>query len=89
MDCYQIGDTVLVIQVPPYLYTDNPVAKDTAQFFERCLNHVFHVRDFDLHGQLELWVTEEGEQAADCLAHTIWIEPEYVKPITEAKEPTV
>ena len=89
MDCYQIGDSVRVIQVPPYLYSDNPVDKDTAQFFERCLDHVFHVKDFDQYGQLELWVTEEGEQAPDRLAHTIWIEPEYVKPVVEVESPTV
>jgi hypothetical protein len=77
---YQVGDKVRVMQVPPYLYRDDPVDNDTALFFERCVGNVFRVEDFDKHGQLELWVTEEGFQAPNILAHTIFIEPEYVVP---------
>jgi hypothetical protein len=85
----QIGDKVRVILVPPYLYTDNPVDKDTARFFERCLGKTFRVEDFDEYGQLELWVMEDGSQAPDSLAHTIWIEPEYAEPTTETETPTI
>jgi len=81
---YQVGDKVRVIQIPPYLYRDDPVDKETARFFERCLGQVFRVKDLDEHGQLELWATDEGRQAPDLAAHTdtIWIEPEYVEPVT-------
>ena len=80
---YQVGDKVRVMQVPPYLYRDDPVDKETAQFFECCLGQVFRVEDFDEYGQLELWVTDEGKQAPGRLSpHTIWIEPEYVEPAT-------
>ncbi len=81
---YQIGDEVRVMQVPPYLYRDDPVDNETASFFERCLGNVFRVEDFDRHGQLELWVTDEGAQAPNVHAHSIFIEPEYVEPATEA-----
>ncbi len=86
---YQVGDKVRVIRVPLYLNTDNPVDKDTARFFERCLGKTFQVEDFDEYGQLELWVTEDGSQAPDILAHTIWVEPEYVERMTEAENSTV
>ena len=79
MAYYQVGDVVRVTQVPPYLYTGNPVDQDTARMFELCLRHQFRVEAFDEYGQLELWVTDEGKQAADCLSHTIWIEPEFVE----------
>ena len=72
---YNTAYRVRVIRIPPCLYTENPVDKNTAHFFERCLGKAFRVEDFDKHGQLELWVTEEGNQAPDILAHTIWIEP--------------
>jgi hypothetical protein len=81
---YQAGDRVRVIQVPPYLYRDDPVDRITAQFFERCLGQAFRVQDLDEHGQLELWATDAGTEAPDRMAHTIWIEPEYVAPDTGA-----
>ena len=79
---YQAGCKVRVIQVPPYLYTDDPVAKETAAFFERCLGKVFRVEGFDENGQLELWATGRGNQRRriGMNSHTIWIEPEYVEP---------
>jgi hypothetical protein len=76
---YQIGDRVRVTLVPPYLYRDDPVDRITAEFFERCLGGAFRVEGFDEHGQLELWATDAGGQAPNRLAHTIWIEPEYVE----------
>ena len=88
MTSYQIGDTVRVMQEPPYLYTDSPVDKDTAQFFERCLGQTFRIEAFDERGQLELWVTEAGRQAPDKLAHTIWIEPEFVASVAKAEQPS-
>ena len=78
-DC-QIGDKVRVMQVPPCLHSEDQADNETALFFERCVGNVFRVQDFDKHGQLELWVTEEGLQALNVLAHTIFIEPEYVMP---------
>ncbi len=75
---YQIGDKVRVMQVPPYLYRDDAVDNETALFFERCVGNVFRVEDFDKHGHLELWVTEEGFQSPNVVAHSIFIEPEYV-----------
>ena len=50
---YQIGDRVRMLQVPLYLYTDNPVDKDAAEFIGRCLGTVLRVEDFGEHGQLE------------------------------------
>lgn len=78
---YQVGDKVRVMRVPPYLYTDNPVDKDTAEFIGRCLGKVLRVEDFDEHGQLELWVTEKGNQRRvfDQHSHVIWLEPEFVE----------
>ena len=83
---YRIGDRVRVMQVPPYLYRDDLVDNETASFFERCLGNVFRIEDFDKHGQLELWVTDAGLQAPNVLAHSIYIEPEYVEPATEAEQ---
>lgn len=79
---YQVGDKVRVMQVPPYLYTNNPTNTETAEFFERCLEKVFPVKDFDEYGQLELWATEKGNlrEAPGRSFHVIWIEPEYVEP---------
>lgn len=83
MPDYKVGDKVRVIQVPPYLYRDDLVAQETAEFFERCLGEVFQVEGFDENGQLELWTTGKGNRRkADrgLDTHTIWIEPEYVIP---------
>lgn len=85
MTDYQVGDKVRVIQVPPYLYADNVVDKETAAFFERCLGKVFRIEDFDEQGQLELWATDKGNQRRGfgLNSHTIWIEPEYVEPFPQ------
>ncbi len=80
---YQIGDKVQVMTVPPYLYRDNPVDRETAAFFELCLRKVFRVEDFDENEQLELWTTEKGNRRKSSRGlntHTIWIEPEFVEP---------
>ena len=71
-----------VIQVPPYLYTNDLVDKETVEFIERCLGKVFRVEGFDEHGQLELWATEKGnrKKALGLNSHWIWMEPEYVEP---------
>ena len=50
----KIGDKVRVTQVPPHLYTDNPVDQEMGEFFERCLGKVFRVEGLDDNGQLEL-----------------------------------
>jgi|GEM_PF-6191928 len=63
---YEVGDKVRLIQVPPYLYTDNPIDQETAEFIGRCVGKVFRVEDFDENGQLELWVTEKGNQRRAC-----------------------
>ena len=82
---YQIGDKVRVMQVPPYLCRDDPVDKETAEFFERCLGKVFRVEKIDELGQLELWATEKGNRktALGPNSHWIWIEPQYVEPFSQ------
>ena len=79
---YRVGDKVRLMQVPPYLYTDNPIDQETAEFIGRCVGKIFRVEDFDEHGQLELWVTEKGNQrrVRDRHSHVIWTEPEFVEP---------
>ena len=80
MTYYKIGDMVRVMQVSPYLYSDDPIAKETAAFFEQCVGNVFRVEGFD-NGQLELWATADGKHQlvySDGM-HYIWIEPEYVE----------
>lgn len=80
---YQIGDKVRVMTVPPYLYRDDPVDRETVEFFERCLGKVFEIEDFDDNGQLELWTTEKGnprKASRGLNTHWIWIEPEFVEP---------
>lgn len=77
---YQVGDKVRVMQVPPYLYTNNPANTETAEFFERCLGKVFPVEGFDEYGQLELWATDKGNSRPGRNSHVVWIEPEYVEP---------
>ena len=79
---YKVGDKVRVTQVPPYLYGDDPLAQETAEFFERCLGKVFVVEGFDANGQLELWTTGKGNRRKNVRGldtHKIWIEPEFVK----------
>ena len=83
---YQIGDQVRINTVPPYLYRDDPIDKETAEFFERCLGKVFSVEGFDENGQLELWATEKGNRRKafrGLKTHTIWIEPEFVERISQ------
>lgn len=83
---YKIGDKVRVIRVPPYLYSEDPVNKETAEFFERCFGKVIRIEAFDENGQLELRVTEKGNptRSFSVWHHSIWIEPEYVEPVKNA-----
>ncbi len=85
MTGYRVEDKVRVIQVPLYLYTDNPVDKETAEFIERCLGKVFRVESLDEYGQLELWATEKGnrKKVLGGYMHWIWMEPEYVEPFPQ------
>ncbi|MEO7719199.1 MAG: hypothetical protein ABIY70_23620 [Capsulimonas sp.] len=77
---YKIGDKIRVVQVPPYLYNDDPVTREIADFFELCLGKVFRIEAFDENGQLELWMTDKGNRTKRGDLHSIWIEPEYVEP---------
>ena len=84
MTTYKIGDMVRLVKVSPDLYADDPISKETAAFFEQCLENVFRVEGFE-NGQLELWTTADGKHRAtsDSSSHTIWIEPEYIELVTE------
>jgi len=70
---YQVGDKVRVIQVPPYLYTNDLVDKETVEFIERCLGKVFRVEGLDEYGQLELWATEKGNRKKALGLNSHWI----------------
>ena len=47
MATYAVGDKVRMVRVTPSLYRDNPIARETAAFFELCLGKVFRVEGFD------------------------------------------
>lgn len=71
----------------PYLYRDDPIDKETAEFFQLCLGKAFRIEGFYQHGQLELGTTEKGSRrkASHGLnTHTIWIEPEFVEPFSKS-----
>lgn len=83
MASYAVGDKVRMVRVTPSLYRDDPIAQETAAFFEMCLGKVFWVEGFDEYGQLELWTTEKGNARKRYLrstSHTIWAEPDDVEP---------
>lgn len=84
MASYAVGDKVRIIRVTPSLYRDDPIARETAAFFELCLGKAFWVEGFDEYGQLELWTTEKGNLRKRYRNgkdnHTIWVEPDDVEP---------
>jgi hypothetical protein len=72
----KVGDKVRVLKVPPAVKKEMPA--ETRKLFRRCVGKVLRVDGFNRCGFLELNVHDDGTQATPS-AHTIWVEPEFVK----------
>ena len=77
---FKVGDRVRITRVPPSVEREMP--SETVELFRRCIGQVFRVDGFGEYGHLELNVSDDGSQAPDDSKHTIWIEPEFVEPVT-------
>jgi hypothetical protein len=76
----KVGDIVRVMKVPPKL-TDS-AGIDTPGVFARALGKTFRVEGISERGHLQLVVAERKPSPATYESDTIWIEPDFVQPVS-------
>jgi hypothetical protein len=83
---FKAGDRVRVLQVPPGL--DDKAGIGTPRIFASALGKTFHVQEISEHGLLELHLRDSGREAKRLGdgVHIIWIEPEFVKKVSENRK---
>jgi hypothetical protein len=72
----KIGDRVRLIQLPQHLPNNNDLP--TQSIFEHCLGQEFSVAGFNEIGWAELVI----ESLTGSVGETIWVEPEYLEPVS-------
>jgi tRNA(Ile)-lysidine synthase len=79
---FKLGQKIRVVSLPD-LSDLAPDTKDrpTRSLFAKCVGKVLRIDGFNKYGLLELNVLDNGTQAPNYCHHTIWIEPEHVRPI--------
>jgi hypothetical protein len=77
---FKAGDFVRLVKIPSDL-TDS-AGIDTPGAFARALNGTFRVEGIDKNGYLELVVAERWPTPTTYESDTIYIEPEFVEPIS-------
>jgi hypothetical protein len=77
---FKVGDLVRVIRIPPALSDSAGIG--TPGVFEHALGKTFRVDTVDQHGHLEFVVAERRPSNSTYESDTIWIEPEFVEPVS-------
>jgi hypothetical protein len=77
---FKVGDLVRVVKIPPALSDSAGIG--TPEVFERALGKTFRVDTVGQHGHLELVVAERRPTKSTYESDTIWIEPEFVEPVS-------
>ena len=77
------GDRVRIIRLPPGLHDKAGIG--TPRVFTAALGKTFHIQEISEHGLLELHLRDSGREAKRLGdgVHIIWIEPEFVKKVSE------
>jgi hypothetical protein len=75
---FKVGEQVKLTRIPPQVERDRPGFPETFALFEKAIGRVFQIRGFDEYGHIELWLREDGSEDDRGVAHTIWVEPEYM-----------
>jgi hypothetical protein len=77
---FKAGDLVRVVKIPPALSDSAGIG--TPGVFERALGKTFRVDTVSQHGHLQLVVAERRPSQTTYESDTIWIEPEFVEPVS-------
>jgi hypothetical protein len=77
---FKVGDLVRVVRIPSGLSDSAGIG--TPGVFEGALGKTFRVDAVDQHGHLELVVAERRPSQITFESDTIWIEPEFVEPVS-------
>ena len=75
----KVGDRIRVAQIPVAVLRDQKRFPETFELFQKAVGHVYEIRDIDEHGHAELWLRENGAEDSGGGAHSIYIEPQFVR----------
>lgn len=88
----EIGDRVRITDISSDLKDPSYDLKDaehremrTAELFRFCLGRVFTIYGFGRYGHVELEVSKSPVVRKKFGLNTIWIEPEFLKPVRKGK----
>jgi hypothetical protein len=76
---FKIGERVKLMRIPPQVRRDKQRFPETFLIFRAALGNVFQVRGFDEYSHVELWLQEDGAEDKKGVAHSVWVEPEFLK----------
>jgi hypothetical protein len=77
---FKAGDFVRILKIPSDL--DDSAGIGTPEVFARALGGTFRIDGIDKHGYLEIVVAECSPTPATYKSDTIYIEPEFVEPVS-------
>jgi hypothetical protein len=84
---FRAGDRVRVTGVPPSI---SALPAESQAVFRAAVGRTFRVAEVVADsGDLVLNLHADGSQADDWCAHTIWLEPGFAVPVTDADEKLV
>jgi hypothetical protein len=77
---FKVGDFVKIVKIPSALKDSAHI--DTPGVFQRVVGKTFRVEGFNALGHLELVVAEHHPSSDTYESDTIWIEPQFVTPVS-------
>jgi hypothetical protein len=77
---YRVENMVRVVKIPPGLHDSAGI--DTPGVFDRALGNVFRIEAMNERGHLELVVAGRNPSQSTYQSDTLWIEPEFVEPVS-------
>ena len=79
LENFNVGDRVRVAQIPAQVVRDRGRFPDTFDLFQKAVGQVYEIRSIDEHGHAELWLRDDGSEDCRGVAHSIYIEREFVQ----------
>jgi hypothetical protein len=76
---FKVGNRVKVIKMPPQVRRAKDGSPEMFAAFQKALGTAFSIRGFDQYGHAELWLHDNGREAKRDVAHSIWVEPQYLR----------
>lgn len=72
------GDRVKLLRIPPQVSSDLERLPETFELFQKAVGRLYWVRSFGDYGHIELWLSDDGSEDEKRIAHSIWVEPEFL-----------